>query len=449
MRPGDVIRVVEQLGDWWRGTVRGQYKWIVQPSRYFYKDFIIPCRSESEEDKPQVEAPRDSVGHLVEYNQRSYYITEQPGDELSCIICLELPSNPHHTDCCGHTLCSSCAAKAKNTTSSCPQCRESLWRSSSDPRIKRHISGLTAYCTNYEKGCEWKGSISGVKGIGDHLKRQCQFAVVRCERMECTQRLERRLLKDHVINKCLMRPVQCPCCGVCEVLGERQDRYNTLTYSQLTNTHYKECPQWPMRCPNHCSTEVKLTRSTLQDHLNNNCPEKFIFCEFTGCRMMMKRKNMTDHIKICPAYPMTCPNYCSTEEKLTRSTLQDHIEICPAQPMTCPNHCSTKEKLTRSTLQDHLNNNCPEQFISCHMCSVRMKRKDMAQHITDHIYEMKQVSWWLSIIALLLILCFIIFKSYMSGFVICITLLSFIAAFSVAIKKLYDIHMTEQTLFQF
>ena len=364
IRPGDVIHVEEQLGDWWRGTVREQCNRIVPPSGYFYKDFIIPCHPESEEDNPQVEAPRDPVGHPVDYNQRSYYITEQPGDELFCIICLELPSNPLHTDCCGHTLCSLCAAETKKSTKSCPQCRESPWRSSSDPRIKRYISGLTAYCSNYEKGCGWKGSISGVNGIGDHLKRQCQFTVMRCERPGCTQRLERRLLKDHVINTCLMRPVQCPCCGVCEVLGERQDSCNTLTYSQLTNTHYKECPQWPMRCPNHCSTEVKLTRSTLQDHLENNCPEQVISCQFK------------------------------------------------------------------------------------YMCSVRLKKKDMAQHMTDHIYEMKQVSLWLSIIALLLILFFLIFKSYMSGFDICVNLFIFIATFSVAIKILYDIHVAEQTLFR-
>ena len=364
IRPGDIIDVEEELKDWWRGTVRGECNRIVQPSGYFYKDFVILCHSELKDDRPQAEASRDPVGHLVEYNQRSYHTTEQPGDDLVCIICLELPRNPHHTDCCGHTLCSECAVETKNTTNSCPQCRKSPWGSSSDPRVKRYISGLTAYCTNYKRGCEWKGSISSVNGIGDHLKTQCQFAVVKCERSGCTQRLERRFLKDHVINKCPMRPVQCPCCGVCEVLGEGQDSYETLTYSHLTNIHYKECPQWPMRCPNHCSTEVKLMRSTLQDHLEGNCPDQVISCQFG------------------------------------------------------------------------------------YMCRVRLKRKDMAQHMTDHIKVMNQVSLWLSIIALLLLLHFFIFKSYMSGFNLCINLFIFIATFSVAIKILYDIHMAEQTLFR-
>ena len=106
---------------------------------------------------------------------------------------------------------------------------------------------------------------------------------------------------------------------------------------------------------------------------------------------------------------------------LTYSKLTDYKE-CPQWPMRCPNHCSTEVKLTRSTLQVHLKKDYPEQVITYqfrYACRARLKRKDMAQHMTDHIYEMKQVSWWLSLIALLLssvlcLLCFLIFRPYVS-----------------------------------
>ena len=312
-------------------------------------------------DTGEMMAQQQLVKHAVTYKGKEYEVQEKPEEDLECRICLQLACDPCQTSCCGQTLCFECDRNLP-PLKSCPYCRDPDCQVTRDARIKRKIRSLTAYCPNHNEKCSWLGSI--VK-VNDHLEMSCPEQFICCQFVECTRRVRRKNMADHI----------------------------------------EECPAHPMTCPNYCSTEEKLTRSTLQDHLNNNCPEELIFCEYTGCRMLMKRKKMVRHIEKCPAHPMTCPNYCSTEEKLTRSTLQDH-----------------------------LNNNCPEQFIPCHMCSVRLKRKHMAQHMTDHIYEMKQVSLWLFIIALLLILCLFIFRSYMSGFDICITLLSFIAAFLVSIK---------------
>ena len=152
------------------------------------------------------------------------------------------------------------------------------------------------------------------------------------------------------------------------------------------------CPAYPMKCPNHCATEEKLTRSTLQYHLGIIYPEQVINCQFAGCTARKKRKKMNTHMESCPARPVTCPNHCVTREEVMKSTLQSHldnncpealiscpiagcerkekrkqmakhIKICPAHPMKCPNRCGTEEKLTRSTLEDHLEKNCPEQVI--------------------------------------------------------------------------------------
>ena len=143
------------------------------------------------------------------------------------------------------------------------------------------------YCTHHSSGCEWKGSFNTVR---DHLSKDCPYEEVECENDGCTERLQRRYLTEHMDKGCSMRIVECPCC-------EDDD----LPYHELVNTHYKECPDWPMRCPNHCNTESAkdLTRSTLQDHLEGNCPEQVISCQFVeaGCTVRVKRKNMEAHIQ--------------------------------------------------------------------------------------------------------------------------------------------------------
>ena len=283
--PGDVITVEEgdneEDSPWWMGTNEDGDK------GYFYvkftqRDTLCDALEDSSVLKTRV------IPHSATFKETAYYVNEKPGEELECIICKNLADNPHQTECCGHTMCYNCADKWRRRNDSCPNCRLSPLDIVKDPRTKRYISSLTVYCIHYESGCEWKGSVSNVS---NHLHTKCRYEIVSCKREGCGAQVQRQFLDNHMTTKCPMRQVQCPRCA--------SAHEPALTYHGLVNNHYKHCPNWPMRCPNHCSTEVKLTRSTLQDHLENNCPEQVISCQFAeaGCTVRVKRKNMADHIQ--------------------------------------------------------------------------------------------------------------------------------------------------------
>ena len=166
MRPGDVIRVEEQLGDWWRGR-RNQS----EDSGLFHKDLVVP------KVKEEIVPHRKPIGYLVRYNQHDYHVKETPGDELKCLICHCLAFNPRQTDCCGHTVCLECCNQWKRIQNSCPQCRNVPLKMNVDRRIERNIGGLTTYCIHYEEGCEWKGSMNAIQA---HLERDCGYESIAC-----------------------------------------------------------------------------------------------------------------------------------------------------------------------------------------------------------------------------------------------------------------------------
>ena len=286
IRPGDVITVEEGDNEedslWWMGIDEAGCKgffYVIFAERLneIYEDVII---------ESSISATSADM-YSVSFEGISYFVEDQPGDELECIFCKNLPYNPHQSICCGHTMCYDCAHKWGERTDSCPQCRVSPFQVVVDTHTKRHIFSLTVYCTHYMSGCEWKGSFNTVR---DHLSEDCPYEDVECENDRCAEWLQRRYLSEHMDEECSMRIVECPCC-------EDDD----LSYHELVNAHYKECPGWPVRCPNHCNTESgkDLTRSTLQDHLRSNCPEQVVPCQFAeaGCTVRVKRVDMAHHIE--------------------------------------------------------------------------------------------------------------------------------------------------------
>ena len=290
IRPGDVITVEEGYNKedslWWMGTNEDGYE------GYFYVEFTdSETKASSHCGISSLSSSSLEMGiirsHSVSFKETSYCVEDQPGDELECIICKNLADNPHQSKCCGHTMCYDCAHRWGKRSNSCPQCRESPFEIVVDTRTKRHVSSLTVYCTHYKSGCEWKGSFNTVR---DHLSEDCPYEDMECGNDGCTERLQRRYLTKHMDEQCSMRIVECPCC-----------LDDDLSYHELVYVHYKECPDWPMRCPNHCITESQkvLTRSTLQDHLENDCPKQVISCQFAevGCPVRVERKRMAGHIQ--------------------------------------------------------------------------------------------------------------------------------------------------------
>ena len=328
IKPGDVIEVNAEDDDdskEWMMGINGTRKGL------FYTAFTTPFNQE--DVNPKILEPRKSPsGYEVTFMESTCIVKEKPGDDLECIICKNLASDPQQTNCCGHTLCQACAKRWRARSGNCPNCRSDKFETMSDIRIRRKIVGLTAYCPHYQDYCDWQGSTAKLE---DHLSKECKYKVICCPKIGCTAVFNRKDLNVHLKRACLFRSIACPCCGIEEYKddglqlkkkkGEKKQhvasygqktspghipphhghsvvdtgsRVNPLTYNLLIEEHYKHCRKWPMRCPNGCKFEM-LTRSTLQDHLENNCPEQVISCQFVevGCTVRMKRKEMAGHIQ--------------------------------------------------------------------------------------------------------------------------------------------------------
>uniref|UniRef100_A0A1X7SL45 RING-type domain-containing protein n=1 Tax=Amphimedon queenslandica TaxID=400682 RepID=A0A1X7SL45_AMPQE len=102
--------------------------------------------------------------------------------EIECPVCLNILTDPHLVSCCGHNFCGSCIERVKASNGSCPMCKEKEYIVVVNKERFRIINGLEVYCSNKEKGCEWKGEL---KNMSTHLNKEkregeCQYEEVKC-----------------------------------------------------------------------------------------------------------------------------------------------------------------------------------------------------------------------------------------------------------------------------
>uniref|UniRef100_A0A1X7T114 RING-type domain-containing protein n=1 Tax=Amphimedon queenslandica TaxID=400682 RepID=A0A1X7T114_AMPQE len=181
--------------------------------------------------------------------------------EIECPICLNILTDPHQVTCCGHNYCGSCIERVKDSDGSCPMCKEEEYQSFVDKKCLRIINGLEVYCSNKDKGCQWKGEL---KNMSTHLKKrkrrgECQYEEGKCRNRKCREKRQRRYLKDHEDRECPQRPFQCQ---YCEEEG---------TFLSITKDHYEECWRYPVTCPNECSSNT-MPRGSLTAHIDHQCP---------------------------------------------------------------------------------------------------------------------------------------------------------------------------------
>uniref|UniRef100_A0A1X7TNN2 RING-type domain-containing protein n=1 Tax=Amphimedon queenslandica TaxID=400682 RepID=A0A1X7TNN2_AMPQE len=102
--------------------------------------------------------------------------------EIECPVCLNILTDPHLVSCCGHNFCGSCIERVKASNGSCPMCKEKEYQAIPDKKCSRIINGLEVYCSNKEKGCQWKGEL---RNMFTHLNKgkregECQYQPVDC-----------------------------------------------------------------------------------------------------------------------------------------------------------------------------------------------------------------------------------------------------------------------------
>ena len=219
----------------------------------------------------------------------NYIFTKKPEDWYICGICMDLASDPTQTSCCGHTYCNKCVSKWARKKTTCPQCRADDFTFSADVRTERFIKNLELFCPNYSQGCDWNNTL---RSLSEHISKDCPYATVSCPN-GCGNTYQRYAEKVHTGSECILRKIPCPFCSRCLVEPP------LMPYKQMTSVHYKECPYWPMRCPNHCEDGHLLQRNTLDDHRRHDCLKETIACHFEefGCSYKTKREDMVEHLK--------------------------------------------------------------------------------------------------------------------------------------------------------
>uniref|UniRef100_A0A1X7UIU8 RING-type domain-containing protein n=1 Tax=Amphimedon queenslandica TaxID=400682 RepID=A0A1X7UIU8_AMPQE len=208
--------------------------------------------------------------------------------EIECPVCLNVLTDPYIVSCCGYNFCGSCFEIVKaSINGSCPMCKEKEYQAIPDKKCSRIINGLEVYCSNKEKGCQWKGELKNISTHRNKEKREgeCQYEEVKCRYKKCRERKQRRYLKDHEDNKCLQRPFECQYCKI------------KHTFVSITEYHYDRCRQYPVTCPKKCSSTT-MPRYKITENIHiNECPLEPVDCVFSwaGCNDKPLRKDVHVH----------------------------------------------------------------------------------------------------------------------------------------------------------
>ena len=146
-------------------------------------------------------------------------------------------------------------------------------------KARKKIPELKVNCPLATRGCEWNATLSEVS---QHLD-VCQEFIIECK-YDCGVIIKRCELNNHCNNECLNREVSCEHCQ------------SMIVYKEL-NQHFKECPEFPLLCPNNCATSLK--RKQIDSHIETDCPNTVVECRYErfGCKQVVKRCEMEEHKK--------------------------------------------------------------------------------------------------------------------------------------------------------
>lgn len=224
---------------------------------------------------------------------QNYDFIVPPPDKFSCTICAGTLREPHLTECCGNNFCVSCLEGWEKSIKEkkCPHCRAVNFKHILDKRSKREIDELKVRCTFRSKGCKWEGELASLE---KHLKA-CSISALKCS--QCFRTFKRSEIEKHQDEDCENRRSKCAYCN--------QKGIHSILTSSL---HLSCCPDYPLHCPNKCSTKLKtIKRSEMAAH-RSECPKEPVDCPFreAGCKMRPQRNNVNNHLALENKTHMLC-----------------------------------------------------------------------------------------------------------------------------------------------
>ncbi|XP_019622390.1 PREDICTED: TNF receptor-associated factor 6-like [Branchiostoma belcheri] len=97
-------------------------------------------------------------------------------------------------------------------------------------------------------------------------------------------------------------------------------------------SHDESCDHATEPCPNGCGAEVQ--KRFLQSHVSNDCPKRGTACDF--CGQNVQQEDEIEHLKVCPKFPMSCPNGCDAKELPREELVYHSARECPKAVIDCP-----------------------------------------------------------------------------------------------------------------
>jgi len=186
---------------------------------------------------------------------------------------------------CSHIYCCDCLTRWEEKKLSenadaplqCTLCRKPYTRNEKQQSaaFDRVITtSLDVFCN--QRGCQWIGKIIDYP---QHI-RICEFLKETCS---CKKMVLRRDSGLHEAE-CSHRLSKCELCGV-----EQEFRF-------LEVHKREECPEREVSCPN-TECRIKMKKSTVLDHLSNECLFQNVTCIFhnVGCEATIKRGELESH----------------------------------------------------------------------------------------------------------------------------------------------------------
>lgn len=205
--------------------------------------------------------------HLVGYE---YAFVEFPLDRLACKIC-HLPCRKAQScESCGYVYCSCCLDRS-TWDAECPICFQASVIKSA-PEVDREVLGLSVFCPNKIRGCEWIGEVAQVS---EHLFKS-SGCVIQCDK--CEETVHYTSVDSHMANSC-----DCYC-QYCDT---------TATREVIRSEHKKKCYKFPLPCPNKCGLH-EIPQGNMDEH-RKMCPLEMIQCDYEDCKFCMFHKDRIDH----------------------------------------------------------------------------------------------------------------------------------------------------------
>ena len=164
--------------------------------------------------------------------------------DTRCSLCSELMRDAVYTNCCGNYFCQECIVRLQNVKRPCPKCYENKFDVMVDKSaraMRAKINSLRVYCPMSKNGCKWIGPLESLE---HHLKYgeaalgngACQFLSVECPN-KCGTHIPRGDVPRHLRDRCNQRTVSCPHCG----FTDTHDHVTCVHYSTCSQ-YPVDCP---------------------------------------------------------------------------------------------------------------------------------------------------------------------------------------------------------------